>query len=137
ALKNRDFLYTARVWNLDQLAGNCGLCAKNCSTRVDTLKGEVTRVMARENPNVNDYWVCDRGRLDFKWINSAKRIDLPQTKTGSVSWARGCGPAATGLRAASAAAGRSWAIASGSRTNEELFLLRKLTQRLGISNIAV
>lgn len=137
ALKNRDFLYTARVWNLDQLAGNCGLCAKNCSTRVDTLKGEVTRVMARENPNVNDYWVCDRGRLDFKWINSAKRIDLPQTKTGSVSWAKGFELAATGLKAASENAGRAWAIASASMTNEELFLFRKLTQRLGISNIAV
>lgn len=137
ALKNRDFLYTARVWNLDELPGQCGLCAKGCSIRVDALKGKVARVMARENPNINDYWVCDRGRLDYKWINSPKRMDLPLTKDGSVSWVKGYELAAAGLKAAAAAPGASWAVAHASMTNEELFLFKKLVQKLGIGNVAV
>ncbi|MCB9893822.1 MAG: (2Fe-2S)-binding protein [Planctomycetes bacterium] len=137
ALKNRDFLYTARVWNLDEMPGTCGLCAKGCSTRVDSLKGKVTRVMARENPNVNDFWLCDRGRLDYKWINSPKRIDLPHTKSGTVGWQRGYELAGEGLKAAAANPGKSWAVANAAMTNEELFLFRKLTEKLGVSNVAV
>lgn len=137
ALKNRDFLYTARVWNLDQLPGVCGLCAKGCSNHVDTLKGEVARVMGRENTNVNDWWLCDRGRLDYKWINDAKRIDLPLTKQGHVGWEKGYELAAAGMKQASENAGSAWAIASATMTNEEMFLFKKLAGRLGLSNIAV
>lgn len=137
ALKNRDFLYTARVWNLDEMPGQCGLCAKGCSTRVDSLKGKVARVMARENPNVNDFWVCDRGRLDYKWINSPKRMDLPHTKDGTVSWHKGYELAAAGLKIAGENPGKSWAVAHATMTNEELFLFKKLVGKLGISNIAV
>ncbi|MEZ5991045.1 MAG: molybdopterin-dependent oxidoreductase [Planctomycetota bacterium] len=137
ALKNRDFLYTARVWNLDEMPGTCGLCAKGCSNRVDALKGKVTRVMSRENPNVNDYWLCDRGRLDYKWINSNKRIDLPQTKAGSVSWDKGFELAAEGLKKAGENKDKAWAVAHASMTNEELFLFKKLNEKLGITNVAV
>lgn len=137
ALKNRDFLYTARVWNLDEMPGQCGLCAKGCSIRVDNMKGKVARVMARENPNVNDYWVCDRGRLDYKWINSDKRIDLPQTKAGPVSWEKGFQLAAKGLKKAGENADKAWGVAHASMTNEELFLFKKLLEKLGIRNVAV
>ncbi|MCC7508571.1 MAG: (2Fe-2S)-binding protein [Planctomycetes bacterium] len=137
ALKNRDFLYTARVWNLDGLPGVCGLCAKGCNNRVDSLKGEVARVMSRENVDVNGYWLCDRGRVDYKWINSAKRIDLPLTKTGHVSWDKGYELAAAGLKAASESPAKAYALASADMTNEELFLFKKLIERLGITNVAL
>lgn len=137
ALKNRDFLYTARVWNLDQHPGICGLCAKGCSNHVDSLMGEVARVMGRENTNVNGWWLCDRGRLDYKWINSAKRIDLPLTKDGHISWQKGYELAAAGMKQAGENAGSAWAVASATMTNEEMFLFKKLVAGLGISNIAV
>ncbi|MBX3474131.1 MAG: (2Fe-2S)-binding protein [Planctomycetes bacterium] len=138
ALKNRDFLYTARVWNLDEMPGVCGLCAKGCATRVDSLRNEVTRVMARENPKVNDFWICDQARLDFKWINSPKRMDRPRTRAGMVSWDFGYDAAVESLRRAASEPAKAWALAHASMTNEEMFLFRRLVrQRLGISNIAV
>lgn len=138
ALKNRDFLYTARVWNLDEMPGVCGLCAKGCSNRVDSLKGQVSRVMAGENPKVNDFWLCDQGRLDFKWINSPKRMDRPLTRNGQVSWDKGYDLAVESLRKAAADPGKSWALAHASMTNEELFLFRRLVkERLGINSVAV
>jgi NADH-quinone oxidoreductase subunit G len=124
ALKNRDFLYTARVWNLDEMPGTCGLC-------------EVVRVMARENPNVNGFWVCDQTRLDYKWINSPKRIDLPHTKEGAVSWQKGYDLAAEGLKSAAQSPDKAWAVAHATMTNEELFLFKKLIARLGITRVAV
>lgn len=138
ALKNRDFLYTARVWNLEEMPGVCGLCAKGCASRVDSLKGEVTRVMSGENTNVNDYWVCDRGRTDFKWINSPKRIDEPLTKKGHVRWDSGYDRAVEGLKKLADNKTDSWAIANAHMTNEELFLFKRLVKdNLGIDNVAV
>jgi NADH-quinone oxidoreductase subunit G len=137
ALKNRDFLYTARVWNLDEMPGICGLCAKGCSMRVDSDKGDVARVMGRENRNVNGWWLCDRGRLDYKWINSPKRIDLPLTKTGHVSWDKGYELAAAALKQAAENTGKAWALVHATATNEELYLFKKLIDRLGITSVAV
>ncbi len=138
ALKNRDFLYTARVWNLDEMPGVCGLCAKGCSNRVDSLKGQVARVMGRENTSVNDWWLCDRGRLDYKWINSPRRMDRPRTQKGEVGWDRGYELAAEALKKAATDPAKAWALANAGMTNEELFLFRKLVKdRLGITNIAV
>jgi NADH-quinone oxidoreductase subunit G len=138
ALKNRDFLYTARVWNLDEMPGVCGLCAKGCAVRVDSLKGDVARVMARENPKVNDFWVCDQARLDFKWINSPRRIDRPRSPKGELTWDRAYDIAAEALKRAATNPGKAWVLAGAGATNEELWLLRKLAKdRLGIGNFAV
>mgnify|MGYP000875159465 CR=1 FL=1 len=142
ALKNKDFLYTARVWNLEENAGVCGLCSKGCATRVDSLKGVVKRIMARENLAVNQYWLCDQGRLDFKWVNGDKRFDRPLLKASSgpdksVSWTKGYAAAAELLQKAATDSANAWALIHASATNEELWLFKKLTQALGISNIAV
>lgn len=137
ALKNRDFLYTARVWNLDEMPGVCGLCAKGCAIRVDSLKGEVARVMAGENPNTNGFWVCDQTRLDFKWINSTKRFDTPLTPEGHVSWEKGYQLATDALKLAGENAAKSWAVAHATMTNEEMYLFKKLTAKLGITKLAV
>lgn len=137
ALKNNDFMYTARVWNLDQLPGQCGLCAKGCSNRIDSLKGKVTRVMGRENQEVNEFWLCDRGRIDYKWANCSSRIDQPQTRDNHVNWDSGYDRAVEGLKKASENTGASWAVTHASATNEELYLFKKLIDKLGITNIAV
>ncbi|MCC6464231.1 MAG: (2Fe-2S)-binding protein [Planctomycetes bacterium] len=138
ALKNRDFLYTARVWNLDEMPQVCGLCAKGCANRVDSLKGQVSRVMAGQNAKVNDYWLCDRGRLDYKWVNSPKRLDRPRSKQGDVSWDKAWELALQGLKKAGEGKARAWAVAGAAMTNEELFLFRKLAKdTLGIENFAV
>jgi NADH-quinone oxidoreductase subunit G len=141
ALKNKDFLYTARVWNLDENAGVCGLCSKGCATRVDSLKGVVKRIMARENLEVNGFWVCDQGRLDHKWVNSEKRFDRPLVKGGSgdrsVAWATGYSRAAEALKKMGAEKGEAWILAQASATNEELWLVKQISLALGIENLAV
>ena len=142
ALKNKDFLYTARVWNLDENPGVCGLCSKGCATRVDSLKGVVKRIMARENLDVNGWWVCDQGRLDHKWVNSDKRYDRPLVKSAtgtdkSVSWSKGFTLATEALQKAAAEKDSAWALVHASATNEELWLFKMLVDSLGITNRAV
>ena len=138
ALNNNQFLYNARVWNLDEMAGLCGLCAKGCSIRVDSENGRISRVMARENLEVNDFWICDRGRNDFKWANGEKRLARPLTRKGEVSWDKGYTLAVEGLKKAAEDKNHSWALAGAGMTNEELYLFRKLVkERLGIENVAL
>lgn len=141
ALKNKDFLYTARVWNLDENPGVCGLCSKGCAIRVDSLKGVVKRIMARENLDVNGFWICDQGRLDYKWVNGEKRFDRPLLKGASgdrsVNWATGYSKAADALAKFKSEAGDSWVLAHASATNEELWLVKQLAAALGVSNLGV
>jgi NADH dehydrogenase/NADH:ubiquinone oxidoreductase subunit G len=138
ALKNRDFLYTARVWNLDEMPSVCGLCAKGCSIRVDSLKGEVKRVMARENKDVNGFWVCDRGRVETRFVNSPARLERPLGRQGAMGWDAALKQAAEALKKAGEDKAGAWGIVHASATNEELWLFRRLVKdTLGIENIAV
>ena len=55
----------------------CRHCSAGCNVRVDLRRGEVVRVLARENPEVNDAWICDKGRFAFGHDDAAGRITTP------------------------------------------------------------
>ena len=69
ALLNRDFRFKSRVWWLKQADSVCTSCARGCNIRVDHHWNRVQRLVPRYNPDVNQWWMCDRGRLDYRWIN--------------------------------------------------------------------
>ena len=63
ALTSREFRFKERVWFLSSANSVCPECSRGCSVRLDTYKGEVLRLVPRENPKVNGFWMCDYGRL--------------------------------------------------------------------------
>ncbi len=65
ALTTRDFRFKCRVWFLHGTPSVCAECSRGCSVRVDTYRGKVQRVVPRHNPQVNQYWACDAGRLAY------------------------------------------------------------------------
>jgi len=69
ALLNKDFRFKSRVWWLKQADSVCSSCARGCNVRIDHHWNQVQRLVPRYNPEVNRYWMCDRGRTDFRWIN--------------------------------------------------------------------
>jgi NADH-quinone oxidoreductase subunit G len=88
------------------------------------------RYEPRENDAVNSTWMCDYGRLNYKWINGENRL---REVKGSKVEGRGWNSA---LKAISellnkAPQGSVAIIASARQTNEELFLLKKLATKLG------
>jgi NADH-quinone oxidoreductase subunit G len=83
ALCSRDFLYQQRVWFLQSHRSICTRCSTGCSIRIDENRGTIYRLKPRYNPNANDWWMCDEGRLGYRDVASAERLTTPQRRTGA------------------------------------------------------
>jgi NADH-quinone oxidoreductase subunit G len=75
ALTSRDFRFKARTWDMSFTETVCPSCARGCSMRVGARDNEILRLEPRPNPNVNDFWMCDVGRLrSYPYVNAENRI---------------------------------------------------------------
>lgn len=134
ALLNKDNLHEERVWYWKFTDTVCPLCSNGCNITVgaDPRKGEVSRVRPRMNMDVNEYWICDRGRYDFRKIQEgAARLKDPIIRKGEgfeiSDWVDATALASSGLMRARETSPESIAIAgSPTLTNEELYLLKKI-----------
>lgn len=78
ALTNRDFRFKSRVWEMSATKSVCTGCSRGCNIDIWVRNNEVLRLTPRFNAEVNNYWMCDNGRLNtFKYINSEDRIEGP------------------------------------------------------------
>ena len=80
ALTLKKFRFESRVWFLKETKTVCGTCSRGCNTIVETRDGQVVRVRPRHNADVNGYWMCDEGRLEFDEFNKSvdsERIGEP------------------------------------------------------------
>ena len=134
ALTSKDFRFQMRVWFLKETKSLCTSCGPGCNIVVGSREGRVFRYEPRENDAVNACWMCDHGRLNYKWIHSPERLMRVQTPAS-----RGLGGAGNwtaALREISALltkakTGTVAIVASARQTNEELYLLSKLKAALG------
>ncbi|HEY3971197.1 MAG TPA: molybdopterin-dependent oxidoreductase, partial [Solirubrobacteraceae bacterium] len=136
ALTSRNYRFRARPWDIEDSGSVCTLCAAQCNVSLTVRDERVLRVLARDHPEVDDGWLCDRGRFAYPSLGEG-RITQPMIRDGgelrAVSWERALDEAATRLGRAGAATG---AIVGGGATNEEGFLLgRLLREGLGSANI--
>src|SRR5438309_9171155 len=74
ALTHREYRFVSRPWDLQRTAGVCPECSYGCNINVDSRDFEVKRFASRDNPLVDDMWLCDRGRYSFTTWNSAERV---------------------------------------------------------------
>jgi NADH-quinone oxidoreductase subunit G len=136
ALTSRNYRFRARPWDIEDAGSVCTLCAAQCNVTLTVRDERVLRVLARDHPEVDDGWLCDRGRFAYPRL-AEERIVEPLIRDGgelrAVSWERALEEAAGGLKRAGAHTG---AIAGGGATNEEGFLLaRLLREGLGSPNL--
>lgn len=82
ALGDVDFLYSQRVWFMKSHSSVCAGCATGCSIQVEENQERVYRLKPRENPHVNQWWMCDDGRYGFKYIHDAARLVQPRMRDG-------------------------------------------------------
>ncbi len=85
ALTSRDFRFKCRVWLLSSTDSICTGCSNGCNIHLEHFRNEVQRYRPRYNPNVNDYWMCDAGRLTYKEIHS-DRLLHPMSNGAAVNW---------------------------------------------------
>ena len=125
ALTSKDFRFQMRVWFLKETNSLCTGCGTGCNTVIGSRENTMYRYEPRENDAVNGPWMCDSGRLNYKWIGSEDR--LSEIK-GASGWATAITKISSKLEEA---ASGSVAIIGGARqTNEELYLLKKLANKL-------
>ncbi len=144
ALLNKDTLHEERVWYWKFTDSVCSLCSNGCNITVgvDPRKGRVSRVRPRMNMDVNEYWICDRGRYDFKKLEEdSRRIKDPIIRKGEgfeiSDWVEAIDFAASEMMKVSQTSPESIAIlGSPTLTNEELYLLKKMGGILNTGNIA-
>ena len=130
ALLSKDFLNKARAWELDRTASICPNCTQGCNAIIETRDNVVVRMRPRANPEVNEYFLCDQGRLDYRWMNGPNRLELPQVRRGTTlvdaDWDIALGAAAAAIRGK-----RSLVLASPMLSNEALHLLGRLVKLTG------
>ena len=132
ALTSKDFRFKMRVWFLKETKSVCTSCATGCNTIVGSREEVMYRYEPRENDAVNSTWMCDYGRLNYKWVNRAERlakVQSPKANVQSLSWSAALKEISELL--SKAQQGSMAIIASARQTNEELFLLKKLATKLG------
>jgi NADH-quinone oxidoreductase subunit G len=134
ALTSKDFRFKMRVWFLRESKSICTSCGTGCNIIMGSREGIIHRYEPRENDAVNSTWMCDYGRLNYKWINRADRLSEVRFKDSDGTQATGSWATAVrelSQRFSSAPKGSAAIIASARQTNEELYLLKKLAENLG------
>ncbi|HTM00207.1 MAG TPA: molybdopterin-dependent oxidoreductase [Candidatus Omnitrophota bacterium] len=147
ALTSVDFRFESRPWELHNVKTICTLCSKGCNTVAGfhPRRNKVLRVTARENMDVNQWWICDRGRGQFHSVHDVVRIATPlyrsRTKGAAarpVAWADAIAQVAGAIKDSIARQGADsvGVVSSAELSNEELFLAGRIfgPDGLGLSN---
>jgi NADH-quinone oxidoreductase subunit G len=130
ALLSKDSLNKARAWELDRSASVCPNCSQGCNMIVETRDNQVVRLRPRPNEDVNKFFMCDHGRLNYRWMNRVDRVDSPMVQQHGVlataDWEVALRSAAQLLSGK-----RAFVLASPNLSNEALHLLSKVIKKTG------
>jgi len=124
ALTSRDFRFRMRVWFLKETPSICPSCGTGCNILIGSRQGRVYRYTPRPNDAVNSHWMCDYGRLNYKWIHRADRLKKVRIRGRDSGWELATAEILEGLRRAEP--GSVGMVGSARLSNEELWLLSRL-----------
>ncbi|TVR03228.1 MAG: ferredoxin [Deltaproteobacteria bacterium] len=88
ALTTRDFRFKCRVWLMSSTDSICTGCAKGCNVHLEHFQGEAQRYRPRFNPEVNEYWMCDAGRMSYLELHADRLPSLRVLEDSELSWPR-------------------------------------------------
>ncbi len=139
ALTTVDFRFKARPWELKPVASICTQCPVGCNLTLNVRREVVSggnsvvkRVMPRQNEDVNEIWICDKGRFTYHFAQTPERLATPVVKRDGefvpIGWEEAFTLAAEKI---DAAGGGLVTLAGGRLSNEDLFNLQALTKARG------
>lgn len=132
ALLDKSFLFKQRVWFLKSVDTICPGCSAGCNIRADYNNERIYRLVPRQNPDVNEYWMCDDGRHGWGYVHGEDRLLFPMTGRGEEQelslWEVALEAARAGFERIRTEYGDSAVagIASACLTNEEHYLFGSL-----------
>jgi NADH-quinone oxidoreductase subunit G len=130
ALTSQPYRFRARPWDIEDAGGICTLCPAQCNVSFTVRDERVVRVLSRDhegNADVDDGWLCDKGRFAYQSIHVDERITTPLVRDEDgelreASWEQALATAA----ALTEHTGRVGALVGGQASNEEGFLLARM-----------
>ncbi|MDH2391723.1 NADH-quinone oxidoreductase subunit G [Streptomyces sp. HNM0663] len=131
ALTSAAYRFRSRPFDLVSSPSVCEHCAGGCATRTDHRRGKVMRRLAADDPEVNEEWLCDKGRFAFRYAQQRDRLTGPLVRnrdTGELEpagWPEALAAAAEGL---AAARGRAGVLAGGRLTVEDAYAYAKFAR---------
>lgn len=132
ALTSKEFRFKARPWELTRRPSVCSSCGCGCNINLDLRQGRVMRVVSRRNPDIDDGFLCDRGRFGYAALYGENRLQSPYIRTGDglvqTGWDETLDFAVRNLKTIKErwGAGAVAGLISPSATCEEMFLFDKL-----------
>ncbi|MBY8888560.1 NADH-quinone oxidoreductase subunit G [Streptomyces sp. PTM05] len=131
ALTSAAYRFRSRPFDLISSPSVCEHCAGGCATRTDHRRGKVMRRLAGNDPEVNEEWLCDKGRFAFRYAQLPDRLSHPlvrDAETGELraaAWPEALDVAARGL---AAARGRTGVLTGGRLTVEDAYAYAKFAR---------
>ena len=80
ALTSTSYRFKARPWDLKSVRSTCSGCPVGCSIELNSSQNKMLRILGVDNDNVNQGWMCDKGRYNFEYLNSDLRLTSPLKK---------------------------------------------------------
>ncbi|WP_200263511.1 NADH-quinone oxidoreductase subunit G [Streptomyces sp. HSG2] len=138
ALTSAAYRFRSRPFDLVSSSGVCEHCAGGCAIRTDHRRGRVMRRLAEDDPEVNEEWICDKGRFAFRYAQQRDRLRTPlvrgpEGELEPASWPEALRVAAQGLLASR---GRTGVLTGGRLTVEDAYAYAKFARvALGTNDI--
>src|SRR6202162_2647507 len=123
ALTSRVWRFESRPWDMTHTASVCSKCAVGCGVTMWQRRGQLVRITSRENDDIDEGWICDRGRFDYTDVNDPARLRTPTIRGAKATWADALAGVAVGIRRKGDKLGISL---PADLTNEEAFLFKRL-----------
>ncbi|MDQ7050670.1 MAG: NADH-quinone oxidoreductase subunit NuoG [Enterobacterales bacterium] len=141
ALTAKPSRYKARAWELRE---SPSIAAHDClgsNVSVHHRRGEIIRVVPRENEAINEVWLSDRDRFSYQALNEGKRLLKPRVKRDGewveCDWQTALNFVVSEMkRIIGASDGNNFgALVGNNSTLEESYLVQKVIRGLGCNNI--
>jgi NADH-quinone oxidoreductase subunit G len=135
ALLPTQYRFEGRPWEIVDVPTVCGLCPVGCNIHATVREGKVKRILSRNHPEIDEGWICDKGRFAYTHLRAEDRLAQPLQRVRrhgleQVPWEQALDEAERLLRAAR---GRIVTVFSGSETVEQAYALGKLL-RVGLDS---
>lgn len=126
-----------RSWQMRKSSSVCLQCSSGCRAQYETLDGKVLRVRGDFNSPASGGALCKKGRFNFDFINSPKRLGEASLKVGGVvSVEEALKTAAAALEKVRDTSGGTaiGVLCGGMLTNEEYYMAQKLARGALLTN---
>lgn len=115
-----------RKWDMQFAPSVCQQCSVGCNISPGERYGELRRIENRYNGTINQYFLCDKGRFGYGYVNLKDRPRQPQQRRGDSWIAINAEQAAHGAADILRQANRTIGIGSPRASVESNFALREL-----------